>query len=93
MPGTNYFSGDAQSSATNVAAYAQSANRYTFALEKTNSVDVPGMRVNMNEAGSIWGATYDTGAEVRRNTNYSMIKSATHQLWLGDRRGAFHPLD
>ncbi len=92
MSGHN-FSNNAHTLASNAAAYTKNENRYTFALEKTNSVAVPGMKVNMNDSGSIWGAIYDTGAEVRHNKDYSMIKSATHQLWLGDQRGAYHPLD
>lgn len=74
-------------------AATQSPSHYSFSLEKENSIRVDGLKVNVNESGDLWGAVYDSGEEVRHNDKYTMARGAMNLLWLGDRKGMWHPLD
>jgi len=67
--------------------------QYTFSLDKDKSVRLEGLTVNLSENGDIWGASYDTGEAVRHNARYSMAKGVNSTLWLGDRKGMWHPVD
>lgn len=77
----------------NVSVSVYKVSHYNFSLDDTNAVSMPGFKVNLDDQGQIWGARYETGAELRHNDNYTMIKAANNQMWLGDRHGAFYPLD
>ncbi len=66
---------------------------YSFSLEKEATFRLEGLTVNINENGDIWGARYDTGEVVRHNSNYTMAKGLNSTLWLGDKKGMWHPLD
>lgn len=88
------FSNGAGSAFTvNVGAAVAEPMRYTFSLEKEKHICMSGLKVNVNENGDLWGAMYDSGAEVRHNESYSMAKGENKMLWLGDRKGMWHPLD
>lgn len=75
------------------AIVAAAPLHYSFSLDKEKSCRMQGLTVNMNELGDIWGASYDTGEEVRHNERYSMARGVRSMLWLGDRTGMWHPLD
>jgi hypothetical protein len=74
-------------------AAAQGSLHYSFSLEKEKSICMDGLKVNINESGDLWGAVYESGAAVRHNDRYSMAKGENNMLWLGDRKGMWHPLD
>ncbi len=93
MISSGFFSGAGYAFPHNSGTAAQEPARYSFSLENGKFLGVGGMTVNVNERGDIWGAVYDSGAEVRHNDNYSMARGVNSSLWLGDRTGMWHPLD
>ncbi len=74
-------------------AVAQGPLHYSFSLEKEKSICIDGLKVHINANGDLWGAAYDSGEEVRHNDRYTMARGAKNLLWLGDRKGMWHPLD
>ncbi len=93
MNSSSFSNGTADFFSPSIAAAASEPLRYSFSLENEKSCRVQGMTVNVNEHGNIWGASYDTGEEVRHNERYSMARGAGNLLWLGDRAGKWYPLD
>ncbi len=66
---------------------------YSFSLEKEATFRLEGLTVNIDANGDIWGARYDTGEALRHNSKYTMAKGLNSTLWLGDKKGMWHPLD
>jgi len=93
MISSSFSNGTGDFFSPNIAAATQEPLHYSFALDKENSCRMQGLTVNMNEQGDIWGASYDTGEEVRHNEKYSVVRGAQNMLWFGDRAGKWYPLD
>lgn len=74
-------------------AAAQGSLHYSFSLEKEKAICMDGLKVNVNESGDVWGAVYHSGEEVRHNERYTMARGGNSLLWLGDRKGMWHPID
>src|SRR5882672_4115921 len=71
----------------------QQYNRYSLEINAANAVRMEQLFVEHDDAGNITAASYDSGAQVRRLDAYTMVKSANSTLWMGDRFGAWHPID
>lgn len=76
-----------------VAPQQQPCNRYSLDIKTANAVRLEQLFVEHDNQGNITAATYDSGAQVRRHDSYTMVRSANSTLWMGDRYGAWHPLD
>lgn len=93
MFGSDFSIGTGHAFAPYGGVIAQDPLRYSFSLEKEKSICVNGLKLNTNESGDVWGAIYASGEEVRHNDTYTMAKGANSTMWLGDRKGLWHPLD
>lgn len=76
-----------------VPPQAQEYKRYSLDLNTANAVRMQELFVEQDEAGKIKAASYDSGALVRHLDSYTMVRAANSSLWMGDRFGAWHPLD
>jgi hypothetical protein len=81
------------SSLSFVPPQSQEYKRYSLDLNTANAVRMQELFVEQDEAGKIKAASYDSGALVRHLDSYTMVRAANSSLWMGDRFGAWHPLD
>lgn len=81
------------SSLSFVSPQSQEYKRYSLDLNTANAVRMQELFVEQDEAGKIKAASYDSGALVRHLDSYTMVRAANSSLWMGDRYGAWHPLD
>ncbi len=77
----------------NFVPQPQQYNRYNLDINSANAVRLEQLFVEQDNEGNIRAATYDSGAQVRRNDTYTVVKSANSTLWMGDRFGSWHPID
>jgi hypothetical protein len=92
------FSGNTQgfhqtSSLNFVPPQPQQYSRYNLDINAANAVRMEQLFVEHDCNGNITSATYDSGAQVRRLDEYTMVKAANSTLWMGDRYGSWHPID
>lgn len=81
------------SSLSFVPPQSREYKRYSLDLNTANAVRMQELFVEQDEAGKIKAASYDSGALVRHLDSYTMVRAANSSLWMGDRFGAWHPLD
>lgn len=67
--------------------------RYSLAPAIAAARKCQEMTVEKDCADKIIAVAYDSGAEVRINETYSVVKNSANGLWLGDRFGMWHPID
>lgn len=82
-----------QASFTATTAKAGQLNSYSLQLNMEHATRLQELFVEQDENGNISSAQYASGAQVRHNSNYTMVRSANNTLWMGDRNGGWHPLD
>lgn len=49
--------------------------------------------VGVNKVHNVYKLSYETGAEVILGTDFQLVRSACHMLWLRDRNEVLHVLD
>lgn len=90
------FSSNAIQNANNlsfVPPQPQQYNRYSLDLNAASAVRLEQLFVERDTQGKITGAAYESGAQIRRHEEYTMVKAANNSLWMGDKFGGWHPID
>lgn len=83
----------APSSLTSSSAKVGQVNSYSLQLNAEYATRLEELFVEQDEQGNIKSAQYASGAQVRHNAEYTMVRSANNTLWMGDSNGGWHPLD
>ncbi len=76
-----------------VLPQTQQYKRYSLDINAAHAVRMEQLFVEQDSEGKITAAAYDSGAQVRSLDAYTIVKSENNSLWMGDRFGAWHPLD
>lgn len=80
-----------QAVSTNVQAYSAAPKAYDFALAPNSWAGGNGFQTNAQ--GDIVGAIYASGAAVKINDTFKVVRASDLSLWFADSNEAFHPLD
>jgi hypothetical protein len=51
------------------------------------------LSIEQNNVGRVVAINYASGAEVRINALYTIVRSEAGALWLGNNAGVWHPID
>ncbi len=64
---------------------------YDFSIKA--SAEIEGTRFETNMNGKVTGAQYSSGAAVKMNDSYMLVRAENWSLWFADSQKHFHPID